>query len=302
VRALGGQRRAGARGGASPAAPSRWARRAQRLWRRRGFRRAVTLHGPALALAGLVAVAAYSPAAQDAVAQRLGAVVDRLTQRPEFAIRDIRIDGAAPMLEAEIRAALIDVMGASSLALDAAAVQRRVESLGWVARARVALAAPVGLRVSVEQRRAAAVWRVDGEPFLVDAGGAVIEPAFSRADHPDLPLIAGRGAERAVDEALAVLASAGPLGSRIRGLVRVGERRWDVMLAGPAPGETMTLKLPHDHAVAAMAQAVGAQAGGRLFDRDLAVVDLRLPGRPTVRLTERAHDMLEAALDEGDDA
>ncbi len=259
-----------------------WRWRLQRLWRRRSVRRAVTVQAPALALAGLAAALFSDPATHAALGEHATALRAALTTRPEFAIRRIEIEGASPTVRGEIMAGLTDAMGASSLALDAAAVRRRVESLGWVASARVSLEAPEALRVVVEERVAAAVWRIDGEPWLVDAKGARIEPAFSRADHPDLPLVAGPGADAAMAEALAVLAAAGPLAPRIRGLVRVGARRWDVAL-----DRDMTLMLPAADAVAAMERAALLHDASSLFARDIVAVDLRLPERPAVRLTER---------------
>ncbi len=276
-----------------PAAPAPgaglWRYRLARRWRRRTFRRAVLVQGPALALAVVAATLASDPAVHAALREKASALRAALTARPEFAIRRIEIEGASPGVRAEILASLTDALGASSLNLDANAVRRRVESLGWVATARVSLEAPEALRVAVTERTAAAVWRIDGEPVLIDAAGVEIEPAFRRADHPDLPLVAGEGANDAVAEALAVLAEAGPLGPRIRGLVRVSARRWDVVLTGVTREEDndVILRLPADDAAAAMARAAALQRDHGLFDRDVAAVDLRLPERPTIRLTPR---------------
>ncbi len=294
ARIAGAQREAAPRGRAADA--PLWRYRLARLWRRRAFRRAVLVQGPALALAAAAAALASDPQVHAALADKAQAVRAALTARPEFAIRRIEIEGASPAVRAEILAALTDAMGASSLNLDANAVRRRVEALGWVASARVSLEAPEGLRVAVDERTATAVWRIGGEPVLIDRAGVVIEPAFRRADHPDLPLVAGDGADAAVDEALAVLAEAGPLAPRVRGLVRVGARRWDVVLAGATREEDadVTLKLPADDAPAAMARAAALQSEHALFDRDIRAVDLRLPGRPTVRLSARALARLAA--------
>jgi cell division protein FtsQ len=266
-----------------PAAPdpSPLRYRLNRMWRRRWVRRAVTVQLPALALAAFATILASDPRVHQALAGEWSALREALTARPEFAIRRIDVEGASPPVEAEVRAALTDALGASALNVDAAAVRRRIESLGWVESARVSLDAPEALRVSVVERVAAAVWRREGEPWLIDARGAVIEPAFSRADRPDLPLVAGEGAEKAVAEALAIVGVAGGLGPRIRGLVRIGERRWNVALDGG-----VTLMLPAEAPVVAMAEAARLQARDALFDRDLSVVDLRIPGRPTLRLTE----------------
>lgn len=257
--------------------------RLNRLWRRRAFRRAVTVQLPALLFAGVATMLASNPAVHEAVNARWAAARAALTQLPDFAVRRIEVIGASPMVEAELRAALIDVTGASSLDLDAAALRRRIESLGWVASARVSLEAPEGLRVEVVERVARAVWRKDGEPYLVDVTGAVITPAFSRSDHPDLPLVVGEGADAATAEALAVLAVAGELTPRIRGLIRVGARRWDVAL-----DRDMTILLPAADPVAAMAEAAALERREGLFQRDILALDLRLPERPTIRLHPRA--------------
>jgi cell division protein FtsQ len=262
-----------------------------RLWRRRWLRRAVTVQLPALALAVAAAALASDPRVHAGVSAQWRMVREALTARPEFAIRRIEIEGASSMVEAEVRAALTDALGASALDIDADAVRRRVESLGWVRSARVALEAPEALRVAVVERVAAAIWRVNGEPWLIDARGEVIEPAFSRADHPDLPLVVGEGAERAMDEARAILSAAGPLGPRIRGLIRVGDRRWDVAL-----DRDVVLSLPAEGAAAAMARAVQLHRDAALFDRDIAGVDLRIVERPVVRLTERAQRTLADPL------
>jgi cell division protein FtsQ len=262
-----------------------------RLWRRRWLRRAVTVHVPALALAAAAAALASDQRTHAAVSAQWRIVREALTERPEFAVRRIEIEGAGPAVEAELRAALTDAVGVSALDIDPNAVRRRVESLGWVRSARVSLEAPEVLRVAVVERVAAALWRINGEPWLIDARGDVIEPAFSRMDHVDLPLVVGEGAERAVGEALELLSAAGPLAPRIRGLVRVGGRRWDVAL-----DRDVVLLLPATDAAAAMARAVELQQRGGLFDRDILGVDLRISDRPMVRLTERAAQSLATSF------
>lgn len=274
----------------SDPAPSRLRYRLARLWRRRSVRRALTVQAPALVMAGLAALLAADPAVHAAIGDQARAIRGALTTRPEFAIRRIVVEGAGPMVEAEIRAVLGDALGASSIDLDVGRVRRRIESLGWVESARVALDAREELQVAVTERVAAAVWRRDGEPYLIDAHGAEITPAFARADHPDLPLVAGEGAAEAVAEALALLRAAGPLAPRIRGFVRVGARRWDVAL-----DDGLTLMLPASDPLAALEAALAFEARDAVFGRDVAALDMRLPERPTLRLTPRAVEALAAA-------
>jgi cell division protein FtsQ len=268
-------------------APLAW--RLSRLWRRRWLRRLLTVQLPLLAFAAGAAHLAASPAVHAAIAARVAGAQALLAETGRFTIERIEIEGASDKLAGQIVAALADVRGASSLGVDAAALRRRVEELGRVAEARVALDAPDGLEVRVVERRPAAIWRHAGEAWLIDESGAAIEPAGERLAHRDLPVLSGLGADAAAREALAILAAAAPLAERVRGLIRVGERRWDLALDRDA-----VVRLPMTDPVDALAAALALDASDGLFDRDLMAVDLRLPERPTFRLPPRAVERLNA--------
>ncbi|WP_313350681.1 cell division protein FtsQ/DivIB, partial [Paracoccus sp. (in: a-proteobacteria)] len=65
---------------------------------------------------------------------------------------------------------------------------------------------------------------------MLDKTGHRVASVTSREVRGDLPIIAGEGADRAAPEALALIDAAGPILPRLRGLERMGERRWDVVL------------------------------------------------------------------------
>jgi thiamine transport system permease protein len=119
--------------------------------------------------------------------------------------------------------------------------------------------------------------------FLLVPLGAVVGAGLPGL--ADLPASVGAAALRSVLVALgsAGLAVAGELTPRIRGLIRVGERRWDVAL-----DRDMTILLPAADPVAAMAEAAALERREGLFQRDILALDLRLPERPTIRLHPRA--------------
>jgi len=73
------------------------------------------------------------------------------------------------------------------------------------------------------------------------------------------------------------------LADRVSALVRVGDRRWDVLLNdGP------TIRLPEQGQEAALQEVVRLEAQAKLLQRDVAIVDLRIPDRITIRLTPDA--------------
>ena len=96
-------------------------------------------------------------------------------------------------------------------------------------------------------------------------------------------MIAGRGADGHGAEARALLEAARPLWPRLRGFVRVGARRWDVVL-----DRGQRIMLPETGAVRALERALAMDAAVDMLGRDIAAVDLRLPRRPTLRLASGA--------------
>jgi cell division protein FtsQ len=147
------------------------------------------------------------------------------------------------------------------------------------------------LEIAVVQRVPVAVWRYADGLRLIDAEGVMTGMIVERADRSDLPLIAGDGAKDAIDEALALFAAAEPIAPRIRGLVRMGERRWDMVL----DSDTRIL-LPTQGAVPALERVLALQQAQHMLDRDIAVVDMRLRDRPTIRLNPVALATLRTGI------
>ena len=139
------------------------------------------------------------------------------------------------------------------------------------------------LQVDVVERSPAVVWRTALGLEVLDVTGAVIAPAASREAFAALPLIAGEGADRHVTEALDLVRAAGPLGARMRGLVRVGDRRWDVVL-----DREQRILLPEEGPVQALERVIAMGQVHEMLERDLSVVDMRLSQRPTIRMNPAA--------------
>jgi cell division protein FtsQ len=139
----------------------------------------------------------------------------------------------------------------------------------------------------VVERIPAVVWRAPAGLELLDVEGRRVAALAARTDRPDLPLIAGTGADRAVPEALRLVAAAAPVKERLRGLLRVGERRWDVVL-----DRDQRILLPEAGAVEALEQVLALDEARDLLARNVTVVDMRLPHRPTLRLAAYAVEEL----------
>ena len=84
-------------------------------------------------------------------------------------------------------------------------------------------------------------------------------------------------------EAVAVMAAAEPFSARIRGLVRIGERRWDLVL-----DRNQRVLLPDQNPVQALERLLALDHVLDVMNRDILTVDLRSDHRPTLRLTPNA--------------
>jgi cell division protein FtsQ len=280
-------------------APSRLRYKVNRLWLRPGFRRLVNFGVPMLA--GVAA--AWTLSAEYDLRGRAAAVAaqvrEAIVDRPQFTVTELAVPDVSRDLEEAIRVAAFVRLPVSSLELDVGAVRDRIEALDAVERARVRALASGVLEIRAIERVPVVVWRSDEGLELLDQNGVRVAEVDSRLRRPDLPLIAGDGADRHVPEALALLAAARPVGARVRGLVRVGERRWDLVL-----DRDQVVKLPEADPLGALGRVMALEASEQLTKRDLAVVDMRDPRRPMLRLTPSAVAEIERLkkLDAGEDA
>ena len=269
-------------------APSRLRYRLTRLWLRPWFRRLVNFGVPMLAGVALV----WTLAAEFDVRARLSAALADakavIVERPQFTITELDIPDVSADLAEQVRVAAFVKLPANSLEVDVNAVRTRVEDLAAVERARVRALARGVLEIRAIERVPVVVWRSDAGLELLDRGGVRVAEIDSRLRRTDLPLIAGEGASEHVGEALALLAEAKPIAGRIRGLVRVGERRWDIVL-----DRDQVVRLPAADPAEALDAIMALHASQDLLDRDLTIVDMRDPDRPMLRLTE--HSLAELA-------
>ncbi len=270
-------------------APSRLTYRAQRLWLTPIFRKMLRVGLPSFTLVLVAGSFLADPATQQRVIDGLAETRREIEDRPEFRVTVLGITGAGPVVTEEVRGALALDLPLSSFDIDLAALRARVEALPAVASADLRIRSGGYLSVGVVERVPAFIWQTRGGPVLIDAGGQFIASLDARPDTPPLPLIGGDGADRVTAEAARLFATAAPLGPRLRGLVRMGERRWDVVLV-----DDRRILLPETGAVAALDRALALHEATELFDRDVARIDLRNPDRLTVQLTPEAVGALRA--------
>lgn len=264
-------------------APSRLGYRFQRLMLTPGFRGSVRIGVPILLILAMAGSWYAKPENRAGFSATIAETKQTFQQRPQFMVQAMNITGADQATMTQIIALLPDSYPVSSFDLDLEAMRRNIEALDQIKSASVRVGQAGALQVRLTPREPVALWRDAGTLRLIDADGVQSGQISARADRLDLPLIAGDGAEDNIGEALALFAAAGPLLDRARGLVRMGERRWDLVL-----DRDQRILLPAKGAVAALDRVIALDAAQDMLSRDVSVVDMRNADRPTLRMNEEA--------------
>ncbi|WP_424984670.1 cell division protein FtsQ/DivIB [Microbulbifer sp. S227A] len=264
-------------------APSRMRYRMQRWMLTPGIRTALRIGVPLVVVLGAAGGFLADQERRDALMLKFSELRASIEERPEFMVGLMAIDGASPGLSDDIREAVPLDFPVSSFDLDLEQIRTEIAGLDPVRNASVRIRPGGVLQVDVIARKPAVIWRTRNGVELLDRTGAHIDLIGSRLEYPDLAVIAGEGADAVVPEALALIDAAEPLGDRLRGLVRVGERRWDVVL-----DRDQRILLPPDRPVRALERVIALSQAQDMLERDVAVVDLRLESRPTLRMTSDA--------------
>jgi cell division protein FtsQ len=207
-----------------------------------------------------------------------------------FRIASVVINGRKQLSQDEVLA-IGGVNGRSSLLfLDAASVRERLKANPWIAEATVLKLYPGQLRIDIVERKAFALWQRDGRLSVISDDGAVLEPYVS-ASFLTLPLVVGKGAETHAREFLALLSHYPQVSSVTKAAVFVGERRWNLRL-----NEGLDVRLPEHGVGNALAALSALEKEDHLFSKDIVAVDLRLPDRLVVQLSDDAAKAREDAL------
>jgi cell division protein FtsQ len=266
-------------------APSRLAYRMQRMMLTPLVRGLVRIGLPfALALGGAT-IYLSDEQRVDNIRLAFSDIRKQIESRPEFMVKLMAVDGAGPTIADDIREIVSIDFPVSSFDLSLEEIRETILELPAVADASVRIRPGGVLQVDLKERVPVVLWRSPQGLVLLDADGNYVGEAESRLAHKELPVVAGDGAEHAVKEAMQLFRAAGPVAGRVRGLVRMGERRWDVVL-----DRGQRILLPADNPVQALERVLVLNQSQDMMARDLAHVDMRIAARPTIRMNPDAVD------------
>ncbi|MBL4691339.1 MAG: FtsQ-type POTRA domain-containing protein [Rhodospirillales bacterium] len=265
-------------------------RRVVPFWRLHNFRISLMVLLIGLALGGgwRVWQSGWVPATLD---KARWAVIAASTKMG-FKVNEILVIGRNETRQKDLLAAIRLARGAPIFAFDLEAAQKRVEALPWVKRATVERMLPDTVLLNVEERQPLVLWQHKGEFALIDTDGDVIlRSGLERFS--DLLVVVGADAPQHASKLLQALATEPELMRLVKAAVRVGGRRWNLRLEGD-----IDVRLPEDNAAAAWTRLAEYEKTHQVLERDVRILDLRLPDRLIVRRPPRPAKPVKAKRQE----
>ena len=210
-----------------------------------------------------------------------------LVERPEFMIKVASVDGASDELAHEIREIMPLDFPVSYFDLDIKYLHKVLNDIPAVASAAIKVTVSGVLQIDISERTPAFIWRKDDVISVIDEKGEFIRLATSRLDYPELPLVVGEAANLSIADISSLMEDNQYFLDQVRAFVRVGERRWDLVL-----DNNLRIMLPQTEFLAAFDRLMLMNHTGSLFSNQLSTIDMRLVERPTIRVGAASVDQL----------
>ena len=210
--------------------------------------------------------------------------------RPELLINFIKIKGANQGLVNEIRSLTGLDLPISSYDVNLHELQNKIELMNVVKNVDLYIAENI-IYIQVQPREPAIYWLNTNGLELLDPDGVSMGIVESGRPNLDLPLIAGTGASIAIDEAFFIYSISNSFSDEILGLVRIGERRWDIILKNGRK-----IMLPADELTKVYKNLIMENKVEKLLSVNFSLLDLRNPSRMMIRRQKDAKEAVEIKL------
>ena len=193
-----------------------------------------------------------------------------------FALQMIEVSGHNQTNSTAIRSVLAKWHDQSIFSADLAEIRRELLNLGWVKDAVVSRHLPDRLTVKLLERHPIALLQTSNGHQLIDETGVMIDGA-DVASFSHLVVVSGTGAAARANALLGMLESEPEIFSDVWAVQLIAERRWDIHMRSG-----LTIKLPEEDPILAWSRLAKLERDSAITERDLAAIDLRVPGQLVV--------------------
>ncbi|MGH6893544.1 MAG: cell division protein FtsQ/DivIB [Dongiaceae bacterium] len=194
-----------------------------------------------------------------------------------LSLQTVEVHGRGETRQADILAAIGAARGEPLLGLDIDAMRERLTALPWIVSAEIERRYPDRLLVTVKEAEPMALWQRNQKLYLVSRAGKIIETG-DLGRYSKLLVIVGDSAPERAEALFDLLAQQPRLKDRVTAAVFVGKRRWNLRL-----DNGIDVKLPEEDPAAAWSRLADLQKQYGLLEKDVRIIDLRLPDQVVLR-------------------
>ena len=191
-------------------------------------------------------------------------------------LETIEVRGRSHTPKPVIIAASELTLGEPILTISLPALHERLSTIGWIRTVAVERRMPSTIRVEITERVPMALLQTEDGHRVIDETGTVIAGADPSA-FGHLTVVAGDSAAGNAAPILNILRTEPELFAEVWAVTFQSERRWDVHLRSG-----IRVRLPETDPRTAWSQLAIIDHSKQITDRDLAVIDMRVPNQMIV--------------------
>lgn len=213
-----------------------------------------------------------------------GALVfsDMCVQKAQFNLEKVIVEGHIRTRIEDVNRQLNLKRGMKIFEVNLEQEKEAVLALPWVKTVRIERHLPTHILISLTEKTPIAVWQNKKRYLPIDEDGNPI--LDDKTVLKNLLLVVGEDAPAHTPELVSLLKEYPEIGTVSRAAVRVGNRRWNLYLNDAENG--LEIRLPETDIKAALERLKTFKEEGDILNRDLKVIDLKLPDRLIVKSSE----------------
>lgn len=217
------------------------------------------------------------------VADTMVAAKDDLTTSAGMILEEVLVTGRKHSNAQNLLTALGVYEDMPVLALDIDEAKKKAEQLPWVKNVHIERRLPGTVFIAITEYEPVAILQNNGEFVLIDVDGNAVN-GISVDGFSELPIVVGSGAAANVQNFLDVVRSEESLQDRVKAAVRVGNRRWDIIMDDVQKG--IVVSLPEENAVDAWKHLALFNRVHGILNKKLSLLDLRIKGKFIIRMAD----------------
>ncbi|MBR6730889.1 MAG: FtsQ-type POTRA domain-containing protein [Alphaproteobacteria bacterium] len=220
----------------------------------------------------------FSPVGKDV--QQVGQkAVNLCVQKAHFNLERVVVEGHIRTKLNDLNAKLNLRQGMPIFEIDLEKEKQSVLELPWIKTVRIERHLPTQILISVTEKKPIAVWQNKKKYWPIDENGEAI--LDDKTLLKNVLLVVGEDAPEHTPELIEILNNYPDIASVTRSAVRVGKRRWNLYLNDAENG--LEIRLPETGIKEALARLTKFKEEGDILNRDIKVIDLKLPDRLIVK-------------------